>query len=123
MMYSVVKRENPQNRQVSKYYPTAAYGEEIDVYTLASEISKECTLTEADVVAVILSLLDKMPLYLKNSNRIRLDNFGIFKLSLNAQGQLEEKDVSADDISGVKVLFTPSSRLKRELSDITYTKK
>lgn len=64
-----------------------------------------------------------MPLFLKNSNRIRLDNFGIFKLSLSSKGKNKEEDVSTNDISAVHVLFTPSAKLKKELSDVTYTKK
>ena len=96
MMYSVKKRQNPLDREAdSKYYASAEYGEEIDVTKLAKEISKSCTLTPADVVAVIESFLDKMPEYLKSSN----------------------------DIKNLRVLFTPSAELKRELSDVSYTRK
>ncbi len=122
-MYSIVKRQNPQNRAESKYYASAVYGEEIDIHQLASEISKGCTLNKADIVAVIESFLDKMPLYLKNSNRIRLDNFGIFKLSISSNGRDNEKDITANDINSVHVLFTPSAKLRKELSDVTYSKK
>ena len=90
MQYSIVKRQNPLNREESKYYASAAYSEEIGVRQLAAEISKGCTLNAADIVAVIESFLDKMPLFLKNSNRIRLDNFGIFKLSLSSKGKDKE---------------------------------
>ena len=123
MMYSVVKRQNPLNRNESKYYASAVYGEEITVRQLAAEISKGCTLNTADIVAVIESLLEKMPLYLKNSNRIRLDNFGIFKLSISSDGREEEKLVTANDINSVHVIFTPSADLRKELSDVTYSKK
>ena len=96
MMYSVKQRQNPLDREAdSKYYASAEYGEEIDVTKLAKEISKSCTLTPADVVAVIESFLDKMPEYLKSSN----------------------------DIKNLRVLFTPSAELKRELSDVSYTRK
>ena len=64
-----------------------------------------------------------MPQYLKSSNRIRLDKFGIFKLSFSSQGRENEEDVTSADIKSARVLFTPSAQLKRELSDITYTKK
>lgn len=124
MMYSVKKRQNPLDRKSdSKYYASPEYGEEVDISMLAKEISKNCTLTPADIVAVIESFLDKMPQYLKNSNRIRLDKFGIFKLSFSSQGQETAEDVSSADIKSPRVLFTPSAQLKRELSDITYTKK
>ena len=124
MMYSVKKRQNPLDREADfKYYASAEYGEEIDVTKLAKEISKSCTLTPADVVAVIESFLDKMPEYLKNSNRIRLNKFGIFKLSFSSVGHEKAEDVSSNDIKNLRVLFTPSAELKRELSDVSYTRK
>ncbi len=124
MMYSVTKRQNPLDRKGdSKYYAAPEYGEEIDINTLAKEISKTCTLNPADIVAVIESFLDKMPQYLKSSNRIRLNKFGIFKLSFSSQGQEKAEDVTSADIKSARVLFTPSAQLKRELSDVTYTKK
>lgn len=122
MMYSVTKRQNPLNREAdSKYYASAEYGEEIDVNALAKEIFKSCTLTPADVVAVIESFLDKMPQYLKSSNRIRLNKFGIFKLSFSSIGHKKAEDVNSNDIKNLRVLFTPSAELKKELSDVSYT--
>ena len=124
MMYSVTKRQNPLNREAdSKYYVSAEYGEEIDVNALAKEISKSCTLTSADIVAVIESFLDKMPQYLKSSNRIRLNKFGIFKLSFSSVGHEKAENVSSNDIKNLRVLFTPSAELKKELSDVSYTRK
>lgn len=123
MMYSVKRRANPLNREESKYYATAEYSDEINIRKLAVEISKGCTLNVADILAVIESFLDKVPEYLKNSNRVRLDNFGILKLSFSAKGQEDEKNVTSNDITDVRVLFQPCSKLRKELSDVTYTKK
>lgn len=123
-MYSITKRQNPLDRDAdSKYYASTEYGEEIDVNALAKEISKSCTLTPADIVAVIESFLDKMPQYLKSSNRIRLNKFGIFKLSFSSVGHDKAEDVSSNDIKSLRVLFTPIAELKKELSDVSYTRK
>ena len=124
MMYSVKKRQNPLDREAdSKYYASAEYGEEIDVTKLAKEISKSCTLTPADVVAVIESFLDKMPEYLKSSTRIRLNKFRIIKFSFSSVGHEKAEDVSSNHIKNLRVLFTTSAELKRELSDVSYTRK
>ncbi len=123
MMYSVKKRVNPLNRDESKFYATAEYSDEINIRKLAAEISKSCSLHTADIVAVIESFLDKIPEYLKNSNRIRLDDFAILKLSFSAKGQEEEKNVTSNDITDVRVLFQPCKKLREQLSDVTYTKK
>ncbi len=123
MMYSVKKRANPFNRDESKFYATAEYSDEIDIGKLASEISKGCSLHTADIVAVIESFLDKIPEYLKNSNRVRLDDFAILKLSFSAKGQEDEKNVTSNDITEVRVLFQPCAKLRQKLTDVTYTKK
>lgn len=108
MMNSVKQRQNPLDRETdSKYYASAEYGEEIDVPKLAKEISKSCTLTPADVVAVIESFLNKMPEYLKSSNRIRLNKFGIFKLSFSSVGHEKAEDVSSITILKIYVFFLP----------------
>ena len=123
MNYSIKKRQNPLNREDSKFYATAAFGEVVDIQRITDDISKNCTLTPADILAVIQSLVDKLPDYLKNSNKIKLGNFGTFKLSFSSQGQIEEKNVSAKDIKNTRVLFTPSVELKHALSKVTFTKK
>lgn len=123
MMYSVKKRANPLKREESKFYATAEYSDEIDIRQLAAEISKSCSLHTADILAVIECFLDKIPEHLKNSNRIRLNDFAILKLSFSAKGQENEKDVTSNDITDVRVLFQPCSKLRKELSDVSYTRK
>ena len=58
-----------------------------------------------------------------SSNRIRLNKFGIFKLSFSSVGHEKAEDVSSSDIKNLRVLFTPSAELKKELSDVSYTRK
>ncbi|MEL3908400.1 MAG: hypothetical protein P1P64_05235 [Treponemataceae bacterium] len=50
-----------------------------------------------------------------NSNKIRLDDFGIFKLSFTSEGKEKADDVTANDIKNLKVIFTPSVELKNLL--------
>ena len=58
MNYSIKKRQNPLNREESKFYATAAFGEVVDIQRITDDISKNCTLTPADILAVIQSLVD-----------------------------------------------------------------
>ncbi len=122
MKYSIKKRQNPLNREESKFYATAVFGNVVDIQRIADDISKTCTLTPADILAVIQSLVDKLPEYLGDSHKIKLGNFGTFKLSFSAVGQMEESEVSARDIKNLRVLFTPSVELKHALSKVTFTK-
>lgn len=124
MKYTLRQRINPLDRTAEpKYYAAPKYGEEVDIRMLAEDISKSCTLTPADIRAVIESLIDRMPFYLKNSNKIRLDGLGIFKLSFSSEGKEKSEDVTAKDIKNLKVIFTPNNELRNALQDITFTKK
>ena len=118
-------RLNPlKPKEVGKYYPAAAYVAEINVNQLADEISESTTLTPTDVLGVINSLLRIIPKYMLLGYKVRLDTFGIFKLSLKnkCKGYDTPKEVSANDIEGIKILFTPDLMMKAKMQRPQYTK-
>ena len=125
MEYKILSRANPLNRtEAEKFYASPIWNNAITIRTLANEISKNCTLTSTDVIAVLESFLQLLPLFLKNGHSIRLGDFGIFRLSFSSIGKENKSDVSAKDISNVRVLFRPSVHLKKELMDkLTFTKR
>ena len=125
MEYTILQRANPLNRTAAKrLFASLMWSIIITIRALADEISKSCTLTATDVVAVLESFLQLLPLFLKNGHSIRLGDFGIFKLSFSAMGQEFKDDVSVKDISNVRVLFRPSVQLKKELKDnLTFIKR
>ena len=124
MEYTILQRANPLNRTTAKrFFVSLIWSIIMTIRAFTDEISKSCTLTAAAVVAVLESFLQLLPLFLKNGHSIRLGNFGIFKRSFSAMGQEFKGDVSAKDISNVRVLFRPSVQLKKELKDnLTFIK-
>ena len=118
MEYTVLQRANPLNRtEAKKFFASPIWSTVITIRALANEISKSCTLTATDVVAVLEAFLQLLPLFLKNGHSVRLGGFGIFRLSFSSMGQETKDDVSAKDISNVRVLFRPSVQLKKELKE------
>ena len=118
-------RLNPQNKDLpAKYYPAAAYIAEINVNQLADEISDNSSLTQSDVNGVINSLLRILPKYLLLGYKVRLDNFGIFKIGLktNCKGYDKATEVTANDIAGIRMMFTPDIMLKSKLQKPQYVK-
>ena len=106
-----------------RYYAKAKQSGVVDIKRIANDISKYCTLTTPDIIAVLQSFLEKFPEYLMDSQRVNLQPFGSYKLALNANSQENKEDVTAKTINGVRVLFTPSVDLKHALSKVTFTKK
>ena len=121
------KRLNPCNLEAEgKFYPAAAYISEIGVNQLAEEISQSTTLTPTEVIGVIRSFLLIVPKYMMLGYKVRLDSFGIFKLGLKTspacKGHAKATEVTANDIGGVKVLYTPDSMLSTKLEKPEYVK-
>ena len=124
MQYSIVSRQNPLNRGAdAKFYPKPEWNQEITIRRLSEKSAKSCTLTPADVTAVLESFLSELPDYLIDGHPVRLGDFGILKLSFSATGQDQKEKVTASDINNVRVLFRPSTRLKQELSNVSFTKR
>ena len=118
MEYTILQRANPLNRtEAKRFYASPIWSTAVTIRTFAQEISKSCTLTATDVVAVLEAFLQLLPLFLKNGHAVRLGDFGIFRLSFSAIGQDFKDDVSAKDISNVRVLFRPGVQLKKELTE------
>jgi len=122
MKFKITKRTNPLNKEESKFYAAPFYMEELTVKDLAKDISDACTLNVTDVEAVLTSLVRKLPVYLKNGFKVQLGNFGRVKLSFSSNGSLEKDKVDASYITSKRILFTPSTDLKREIEDASFTK-
>lgn len=121
------KRLNPRDLEAEgKFYPAPAYISEIGVNQLAEEISQSTTLTPTEVIGVIRSLLLTVPKYMMLGYKVRLDGIGIFKLGLkNAmlfKGRKKATEVTANDIAGVRVLYTPDTMLNAKLAKPEYVK-
>lgn len=119
------KRINPQNVDAeATFYPAPAYAAEIDVKKLATEISDNTALTPTEVTGVLQSFITTIPKYLLLGYKVRLDGFGIFKTSFEKTtgGYANAKEVTANDIGGVKLTFTPELSLKAKFQNPEFVK-
>lgn len=119
------KRLNPRDTEAEpKYYPAPAYVAEIGIDALCEKISEKTTLTRADVKTVIASLLSTVPDYLMLGYKVRLDDFGIFKIGFKETGPGQEKatDVTSEHIKGLKILYTPDVRVNAILAKPEFAK-
>ena len=122
MKYRIVQRINPLNKDETKFYAAPQYTEELTVMDLAKDISDACTLNVTDVEAVLTSLVRKLPMYLKNGFKIQLGNFGRVKLSFSSKGFAKAEDVDASSITSKGILFTPSTELKAEIENASFSR-
>lgn len=115
MKYKVEKRRDNINHR-DLYIPQPAGGQPVDIKDICMQISDKCTLTNADIVAVVTALEDSIGRHLANGNSVRLGSLGSFSPRMSATPAERPEDVNADNITNVGVRFCPSPALKQLLN-------
>jgi predicted histone-like DNA-binding protein len=120
MKYKVIEKGNPRNLDEKKQYANPVNAGNLTIKDLAKEIAGRSSLTRGDVENVLISFLEEIPTYLKIGMSVKLGEFGTMRLSLKSEGVEQGKKFEASKIKGVKIIFTPSTELKKSLEDITF---
>lgn len=119
MKIRLVQKANPTDRKQVKYYANAVNAGTKDLKTVAKSISGRSSLTRGDIESVLSNFVDELPALLKDGFSIQLGEFGTLRLSLSSEGAETVAEFNTKTIA-TKVIFTPSTDLKKELSDISY---
>ena len=90
-------------------------GKTITTAQLSKRIAQESTVARADIEAVLYSLSGIMGDYMAQGRSVRLDGIGTFRFTAVSRGNGVDtpEEVSARQINGVKVRFTPETTFKR----------
>lgn len=112
--YTIKPRRNVANGTV-KFYPTIVSVTPMRLSGVIEQVEKQCTVSSADIKAVIDALEDVIVSAVKNGLSVRLGDLGSFRPTLSTSGQTERALVTAADIKRVRVRFTPSGSLARKL--------
>jgi predicted histone-like DNA-binding protein len=121
MKYKVIKRSNPLRRGDSpKWYATSVNAGKFTIKDFSKEISGRSSLTRGDIENVLSNFLDELPTFLKLGMSVKLGDFGTLRLNLSSEGVDASEQFNVSNIKGVKVIFTPSTDLKKALEDIKF---
>lgn len=116
-------KRNPQDITLpEKYYAAAIADGEVDLDILAEQIAYECTVTESDCHAVLLSLERNIIHSLKQGRIVKLGRLGNFQVGLSSTGVDTVEAVNANLITKSRILFRPGKRLRQLLTGLTYKK-
>lgn len=116
-----VKR-SPLAQQPESYYAQPVWKNEVNTRRLAKDISEQCTLTEADVVATLSALSAVMEKYLHEGHSVRLDNIGRFRLTLTSEGVSSSEGLTAKQVKVKKICFMADKELKNGLATVEVRK-
>ena len=98
------------NEKFGVWYPTAVtVGLPVPVKKLAKRLSQMCTVTYADVMAVLGELPGVMADYMAQGKSVRLDGLGTFRYTLSTKGvETEDEFDFQKQVRAVRVQFVPA---------------
>ena len=89
--------------------------EVITTADLAKDINRSCSVTEADVVAVLQALGQRISDALLDGNRVEIDHVGTFGLSLTCKNKRKEEHITSKDIEVKRIVFSPCAELQHAM--------
>ena len=121
--YSVVPRFKPgEKNDPPKFYAQAQASGDVDIREMSERIQLTCTVTKADVYAVLVAMEDVIIDALKSGEIVRLGDLGTFQIGLSGKGALTEEDYDTSLIQKARINFRPGLALAGMLSNLTYAR-
>ena len=121
--YSVVPRSNPREKNdPPKYYAQAQASGDVNIREMSERIQASCTVTKADVYAVLVSMEDVIIDALKSGEIVRLGDLGTFQIGVSGKGTLTEEEYDSSLIQKARINFRPGIALSGILTNLTYAK-
>ena len=111
--YKKVVNNRKNSKTKGKVYGRAVVDGVIDTKEIAGKISKRCTLTEPDIIAVINALETEISYGLADGKRVVLDGFGSFKVGLTTTPADSAKKFTSANIKGMHVIFLPATEMEQ----------
>lgn len=105
-----------------KYYASTVNEGELTIDGVTKQIEKICTVSGADIRAVLYALVDVSIDALADSRIVRLGDLGSLRASISSEGKATEDEVNNGCIRGASVIFSPGSRIKTMLETAKYQK-
>ena len=116
VQYDFYKDPSPKDskKRVRYHARVVPYGT-VDTNKLAQRIHSRCTVTPADVKAVLSSLSDVVIEELKDGNRIHIEGLGYLQITLECPPIQSTKEIRAESIRFKSVAFRSEAELRKRL--------
>ncbi len=118
--YTLVQRKDMSKgalEDAKLYYAQAVSTRRVEFDDLCDEIAETCTLTSADIKAVLDRVIWGMVTHLKNSEIVQFGDLGNFRIAVGSAGSATPEEFTATMLRKPKVVFHPGKRLQ-EMRDV-----
>ena len=87
-----------------------------------SSMKTLCTVSSADVKAVLDNLNFVLDMELQEGRIVRLGDFGSFRISVSSDGVTDKKDFNTSMLRPPRIIFTPGGELKDTKKTLEYAR-
>ena len=114
--YDFYRNPNSQGTNKKRYHARVVSGDRISTDELAEEIQNECSLTKADVKAVLIALGDKLAKHLGEGNKVYLEGIGYFQVNLKCKEEVRSTHaIRSENVEFKSVSYRANNELKKRL--------
>ena len=119
--YSVVARKNPKSPDLpAKFYAQAQSSGVMGINEICDRLQRECTLTRADTMAVLIALEDVVADGISRGEIVRLGELCTLQLSVSGDGS-ETADAYKDtNIKKSKIMFRSGRTLRNAQANLVF---
>ena len=114
--YDFYRNPNSQGTNKKRYHARVVSSHRVSTDQLAEEIQKECTLTTADIKAVLMSLSDKLAQHLGEGSKVHLEGIGYFQVNLKCKEEVRTTTaIRSENVEFKSVSYRADNELKKHL--------
>ena len=114
--YDFYRNPNSEGTNKKRYHARVVSNNRISTDDLAEEIQNECSLTIADVKAVLIALGDKLAKHLGEGDKVHIEGIGHFQVNLRCKEEVRTtRAVRSENIEFKSVSFRADADLKKSL--------
>lgn len=113
--FKLIERKNlgkDSTANPKKFYAQAVNSGYVAFEELCADIAEACSLTSADVKAMLDRMNYMLDKHLKAGRIVQFGEIGSFRLALGSTGSVAAKDFTTAQIKSPKIVFTPGSKLR-----------
>jgi predicted histone-like DNA-binding protein len=119
MKYRVKKKRNGINDK-ELHYAVPVWSGLVGTREIAQRLSERSTLSPADIRATLIGLVDVVEDYLHDGYSVKLDDLGVFRLSVTSAGYAAPEECTPHRVHAAKLCFRADTEIKKNLKFVKF---
>ena len=116
IQYDFYRNPNSEGTNKERYHARVVSSGQVSTEQLTEEINQECSLTPADIKAVLVSLSGKLARHLSQGRKVYLEGIGHFQVNLRCKEEVRSVNAArSENIEFKSISYRADNELKKQL--------